>query len=29
MIFNLKNKPGKSDMECVKDVFGKARAVMM
>ena len=23
MIFNLKNKTGKSDVECVKDVFGK------
>ena len=23
MIFNLKNKTGKSDVECVKDGFGK------
>ena len=23
MIFNLKNKVGKSDVECVKDVFEK------
>ena len=27
MIFNLKNKTGKSDVECVKDVFGKMYAV--
>ena len=26
MIFNLKNKTGKSDVECVKDVFGKMGA---
>ena len=26
MIFNLKNKTGKSDGECVKDVFGKMGA---
>ena len=26
MIFNLKNKSGKSDVECVKDVFGKMGA---
>ena len=26
MIFNLKNKTGKSDVECVKDVFGKVGA---
>ena len=26
MIFNLKNKTGKSDVECVKDVFGKIGA---
>ena len=26
MIFNLKNKTGKSDVECVKDVFGKMDA---
>ena len=26
MIFNLKNKTGKSDVECVKDVFGKKGA---
>ena len=26
MIFNLKNKIGKSDVECVKDVFGKMGA---
>ena len=32
MIFNLKSKTGKSDVECIKDVFEKwvqARAVMM
>ena len=23
MIFDMKNKTGKSDVECVKDVFGK------
>ena len=23
IIFNLKNKTGKSDVECVKDMFGK------
>ena len=26
MIFNLKKKTGKSDVECVKDVFGKMGA---
>ena len=26
MIFNLKNKVGKSDVECVKDVFEKMGA---
>ena len=26
MIFNLKNKTGKSDVDCVKDVFGKMGA---
>ena len=26
MKFNLKNKTGKSDVECVKDVFGKMGA---
>ena len=26
MIFKLKNKTGKSDVECVKDVFGKMGA---
>ena len=26
MIFNLKNKTGKSDVECVKDVFGNMSA---
>ena len=26
MIFKLKNKTGKSDVECVKDVFGKMSA---
>ena len=26
MIFNLKNKTGRSDVECVKDVFGKMGA---
>ena len=26
MIFNLKNKTGKSDVECIKDVFGKMGA---
>ena len=26
MIFNLKNKTGKSDVECVNDVFGKMGA---
>ena len=26
MIFNLKNKTGKSDVECVKDVFGNIGA---
>ena len=26
MIFNLKMKTGKSDVECVKDVFGKMGA---
>ena len=26
MIFNLKNKTGKSGVECVKDVFGKMGA---
>ena len=26
IIFNLKNKTGKADVECVKDVFGKMGA---
>ena len=29
MIFNLKNKTVKSDVECVKDVFGYMGAVMI